>query len=743
MAGREGIPWTELLHQLQLPLPQLQSLLFRSLRQQFFYQFLLTPGGQEIDSFQFITEANQNEINRIRVHAPLAEIYRILGISSELEIPPDPGMLILEKIAKSKEKGLLMSEIGKLTDKKTAIYPTIDKLVTMGFIRKRLVSPMHHVSNSRGKGRVVIVHLVRYAHLYDPHKDHMEFEFSESDCEELQQSISKILTEKGVNSIPVFHIAPRFQVTAKQLTRKISTSITQLKSKSRLTLTTDKYRGKGPFTHVTCPSLGQELEEDDDAGCNDDEDDNSSLLPSNTIFNMTVYDQVIYRLNMSNGLTSRKIKQLTGLRKKRCSLIVSTLMKTLKYRHETVQSGRQKLYLIFGRDPFQYSSAPPPPPPKITLESGSPLEMTGLSQERSEIGKEYSESQVIVEAPTSQIDLYSIRRNTANSCLEQTGGIIDNYTLLKEIELCYKELDLSSQVDRKTVKRLMMKYVEEGKHEYVASVEHPEVKTFWMKPHLIFQKDLPNTQDLVMGYIRKLRVWFVTGKKGRFLDSFHSLPGETISAEEEPSPSDPSGCLDEEEERRMEMCRNLESQIRTEFHLGNLMSYREDNLIVEAERNQKTSVTLDRMNSMVSLCPHYISSSLVNPLDEVTLMEDNNRFYDNIRLIYFQILRMGQELATDREQSFNFCFLETLLKMKVKSFISIFGLCEEYLHDINQRIRKINKRKSYSSTSYDRIFIESIQLSHPMSALVFSEVTLRFPSDFVSFPFHSVLSLLL
>jgi hypothetical protein len=701
-----------------------------------------------------LAEAEANDINGIRVHAPLSEIYRVLGISSQLEIPPDLGMLILENIAKSKEKGLLMNEIGKLTDKKSAIYPIIDKLVNLGLVQKRMVTPIRHVSNSRGKARVVITHLVKYAHLYDPHKDLMEFEICESECEEIQQSIIKILTEKGVNSIPVFLIAPRFQATAKHLSRKISTCITQLKSKSRLILTTEKFRGKGPFTHVTCPSLGQELEEDEDVGGgNDDEDDNSSLLPSNTIFNMTVYDQVIYRLNMSNGLTSRKIKQLTGLGKKRCYLIISTLIKTLKYRHESIQSGRQKLYLIFGKNPFQYPTAPaaPPPSPSSTavtrpMESRTSTSATDLSPHEREREKESSESQRIVEVPSKQIDLYSIRRNMANSCLEQTGGIIDNYTLTKETERCYKELSLTTQVDRKTVKRLMMKYVEEGDYEYVANIEHPEVQTFWMKPNLIFRKDLPDAQDLVRQYIRKLHTWFVNGKKGRFLDCLHSLSGDPVDMEEERS-ADREGLGDEEDESRMEMCHELESQIRTEFHLENLATYREENLnelLDEAEINRKTSVTLDRINSMVSLCPHYISSSLTNPVDEVTLKEDNSRFYENVRLVYFQILRMSQDGVAERQQIFTCRFMETLLKMKVKPFLSIFGLCEEFLTDINQRIQKVNTRKNYSSTSYDRIFLKTIQLGHPMSALVFSQVFLLFPpslSFLHSFPL-SVLSLL-
>jgi predicted transcriptional regulator len=742
VTGREGILWTYLLDDLKLPTPQLQALIFRSLHQQYAYQFF-NHQKQEIHSFQSLTEAEAKKVNGIRVYAPLSEIYRILGISSQIEIPPDPGMLILENIAKSKEKGLLMNEIGKLTDKKSAIYPIIDKLVTLGLIQKRMVTPIRHVSNSRGKARVVITHLVRYAHLYDPHKDQMEFEIGEAECEQVQQTIIKLLSQRGVISIPVFLIAPHFQLIAKHMTRRISTCITQLKSKCRLTLTTEKFRGKGPFTFVCCPSLGQEVEEDEDGGGNEDEDDGSSLSPSNTIFNMTVYEQVTYRLNMSNGLTSRKIKQLTGLRKKRCYLIVSTLIKTLKYRHETVQSGRQKLYSILGKNPFQSTAPPPlalsgtpvsPTVPSLPNTSAS-LQITDLTQ-GTQVREETRREKESVEGPSQQVDLYSVRKNVITSCLEKTGGIIDNYTLTKETERCYKELNLSTQVDRKTVKRLMMKSVEEGGYEYVANVEHPEVRSFWMKPHLIYQNDLPNIQELLMKYVRKLHAWFIAGKNGRFLDYFHTLSGDPVNpsatavAEAEQvdpqNPKDGDRVNEEEENSRLEMCQELESQIRTELHLENLLSYREENpheLLDESEGNTKTPVTLDRINSMISLCPHFISSSLSNPLDEVTLKEDNDRFFENLRLIHFQFLRMSQDCVTNRQRSFTCRFIDTLLKMKVKPFISIFGLCDEYLLDINQRIHRVNTRKKYSPSSYDQIFLKCIQQSLPMSALVFSQVS--------------------
>jgi hypothetical protein len=810
LRGREGLLWTNLLQEIHLPSPVLEDYLFNSLR---------TYSYRSIDhqDDEILTYKEVKKSCNVKLFAPLAEIYRVLGITSHLEIPPDPGMLILENIAKSRENGLLMTEISKLTDKKSSIYPIVDKLVAIGLVQKRMLIPSRHVSNARGKARVIITHLTKFAPFYNPSKDQMEFEYGEHECEALQQTIIKFLTERGVTSLPVHHLSSHFQMLAKHFTRKISTCITQLKNKCHLVLTTGKYRGKGPFTLVTytdpattTAAAAGDDEEDDGAtgggsasggGGADEDDDPSSLAPSNTIFNMTVYEQVLYRLNMFNGLTSRKIKQLVGLQRKRCYTIVSILIKTLKYRHETVQSGRQRLYLIYGNQPFRHtpSATLPSPLPTVPTNSSSvatlpltpiavrhkgpavqpstPAEVMTLlfSNEHHDDDNKITVEPLSTltmtptpaESSSKQVDLYSLRKNIILTCLEKTGGVIDNYTLIKETERSYKELNLTTQIDRKTVKRLMLKFVEEdggGGYKYVTNFEHPQILSFWMKPHVVYRNDSADAEQRVLKYVYKLYFWFVSGKKGMFLDQLDRLPEEpTAAAAEgegdgagedgagggggggggkkrrkrgsavggEDQSDEVSGAVDGEDDHddvedyvTPNLCDELEPLVREEYKLANLADYLEEHptdLLDETE-TKDMPLSLERINSVLSLCPHALSfPSPTQPQHEASMIEDNDLFFDNLRLIYHQLLQLSQNSVTDTSQTTFSCrFMDTLLRLKIKSFISIFGLCDEYLTNIGQRIRKINLRKKFYPSSFDKVFVKSIQLGFTMTSLVFS-----------------------
>lgn len=727
ITGREGISWFILVSKLQLssspssPPSPLEIFLFNHLISKKYE--VSDKFGQKIDNYDTITSNHYQNEEDVIIKAPLYEIYRHLGIKSNLEIPPDPGMLVLEKIAMSGANGLLITEISQYFDKKTSVYQIIDKLVTLGLVKKRMLKPItttnNHGQNSRGKARVVIVHLTRYASLYDPLHDQMQFEVTEEECLDLQNSIINYLTERRIKSIPIFVLSSYLQIMTKFLTRKIQTCITQLKAKCRLSISSEKYQGKGPFTIVSCLDIGNEIIEEEEEK-DDDDDDNSSLVPSNTIFNMTIYEQVIYRLNMFNGLTSRKIKQLVGLNRKKCYSIVTTLTKTLKYRHDTVQSGRQRLYLIYGNNPFGSHILFPSHKPESSLNTLPMIQSSAVMEEN-------KQPAIVTNNSSKQVDLHTIRKNMVVNCLARTGGIIDSFTVVKEAEKCYKELNLSTQVDRKTVNRLMMKFTEDGVYEYLDSFDHPGFEKPPMKPHLIFRKDIPNLQESLERYICKFYFWCRAGKKGFFLDYFDDLPDEpnpSIDVEEFIE-SQMSEAVSEDATHKILFLEH-ESDIRSEFKIENLKGLKLNHEVgvLDESEIQSGAVSLERINNIVSLCPHYIASPLhddVNATD-MAIKKDNDQFFENLRHVYYQLLLFAQDNIADKQEIYCCRFLDTLLGYKIKSFLTVYGLCKEYLHDIDQRIHRVNLKKRFCPSDVDRVIAKSVQSGYSMSTLAFCQV---------------------
>jgi hypothetical protein len=185
---------------------------------------------------------------------------------------------------------------------------------------------------------------------------------------------------------------------------------------------------------------------------------------------------------------------------------------------------------------------------------------------------------------------------------------------------------------------------------------------------------------------------------------------------------------DEEDTATTELCRELEPLIREEFKLVNLARYLEEHptdLLDESE-TKNMPLTLERINSLLSLCTHSLSIPSSEPKHEASIIEENDSFFDNLRLVYHQLLQLAQSSVSESSQATFSCrFMDSLLLLKVKAFVSIFGLCDEYLTNIGQRIKKVNLRKKFFPTAFDRVFVKSIQLGFTMASLVFSQVSLR------------------
>lgn len=173
-----------------------------------------------------------------------------------------------------------------------------------------------------------------------------------------------------------------------------------------------------------------------------------------------------------------------------------------------------------------------------------------------------------------------------------------------------------------------------------------------------------------------------------------------------------------------EWLNTLENLIEVDFKLPNLTKYYNSIVKKEDEESEisimSTNISLERINYLLSLCARPILQTNAN-----VILEDEI-FLDNLKNIYFQFFKQSQvhpTLVISKDEIIYYCqFIESLLRLSLKSFISIYGLCEEYLQDVDKRIIQINNRKKYTSTTYDRIFVKFVQNGNSMCSLVFSKV---------------------
>jgi hypothetical protein len=343
--GRKGAIWSDITSALTLSVNTSNIL----------YQQLATKGYrfEQID-------------NDIKVYAPENDIMQSLGIKSCLEMQVDPALLLLELLGFAKQKGLLLNEASSIMNLKH-IHQVVDKLVDSKLIIRRTVTPISSTirgnREARFKHKITIIHLIRFAHLYNPDDDAMVICVEDTDTElyDIQRDIVDILHRHNVTIFPLHALAKELQFEGANSLRKYLTQCFALRPKAsnRLVITRESDVAKTKNVYNVelntafnakdkRTSSNMEVEDGPEETSADCDDKNPYVSSSQTARNLPLYEQIVARLaNEPAGMISTQIRDVSGLGKRRAYDVVIHLATEFEYPNQKVQEGRQTLRRLF------------------------------------------------------------------------------------------------------------------------------------------------------------------------------------------------------------------------------------------------------------------------------------------------------------------------------------------------------------------------------------------------------------
>ena len=416
LSGRRGVSWSYMAEVLSLD-DRLQRCILR---------YLSSRGYT-------ITDNSNGESSNITIVAPSSEIWSFLGIMSYLDVPPDPGMELLEIVGAARANGVVLGEATSLMHTKLYLHPIIDKLCNAGLILKRLISPLSHGTSPRVTTRTTIMHLTRYAELYDPILDGVYLSVDDNQNEIFQHTILQHMRTGRVRDMSLQDLLhPLGFPSVRVLRRRLEACLSQLKGDAKLQIVSKVPRGiasSGPKAYVvrTCPDTVDEPGEDTDT---------SATLPGHAIFHMPVIEQAIFRLQSCKGpFPSTLLRAVVDLSVKRAAWVVSTLVKEYAYSTVLVQIRKQKVVCLQTAVPFPYAMdtvdalmdvlgcgpLDEAPPPDCLAEEGA-VEgiVTPQRQSRRDVVDKGGGGGG--SGGGDLMDLYALRRQVLIDCMEEVRG---------------------------------------------------------------------------------------------------------------------------------------------------------------------------------------------------------------------------------------------------------------------------------------------------------------------------------
>ncbi len=156
------------------------------------------------------------------LHAPLPFIWSAFGVQSLGGVPSDDLMPLLQTLADAKDRGVLTVELSSNIPARN-----VDRLVYMGLVRKRTVFPhsRREISVARTSVRTSILHIKKFATLYDPHTDGLAFDSDDAMRESLIECIVRILEDYDMEQMNTSQIAKMLHLNSdsiKALKKNIS-----------------------------------------------------------------------------------------------------------------------------------------------------------------------------------------------------------------------------------------------------------------------------------------------------------------------------------------------------------------------------------------------------------------------------------------------------------------------------------------------------------------------------------------
>ena len=244
--------------------------------------------------------------------APIHETWRSWGLKNFAELPVDSTMSIMELLGKSREKGMLVTELSNELGIK-CIHQYIDRLSMMELIQKQIVYPLTKGAKNRRRcnARTNIIHLKRFFAYYDPTLDELQFESEEAHLDILCERIAGILRSLGIKYMSSKDCSSHLKLNHKQM---VTLRCRVVNLQHRSSYCPIRFESEELNAHTSSSESCQRkwivrLHEVSQAT-----NDERVNMGKRCAFNLPLYEQSIYHLNStSEGMTVTDFKEVMGI----------------------------------------------------------------------------------------------------------------------------------------------------------------------------------------------------------------------------------------------------------------------------------------------------------------------------------------------------------------------------------------------------------------------------------------------
>jgi hypothetical protein len=429
LSGRSGLLWSDLSSTFGLE-SQLKVPVASHLRAK----------GYKITLHDNLFEGELRDLSENAVVvAPCSDIWTFLGITSPLDIPPDPGLLLLEYIGFSRSRGIVLSEV-TIKMKAKHLHPIVDKLCSNGLVVKRLIAPTGG-SDARVSLRSTIYHLKRFAVSYSPQLDGVYISVDDTKNEVLQRDILRLLQIHQVRELALTQIAAPLGFSyVRALRKRLEACQSQMKGECKFRLFSQSQPGS--YSSLSSWYVGLLEDVDEEGG------DGGSGAPAHTVIGLPLMNQVIFRLNTcATSIPTNKLRGLVGCSTKKSAMVVNTLLKEYGIESRPVQIGKQKVFCLSG--PQVYPHAMQNVDELMAVLEGR-LDDVGVTCKTEDVlpipGVTYSDSLRVVMAP--QVQNLILPDASAAATVSPAVGVVDLHALRRQIvtDLVEEVLCLGSEL---------------------------------------------------------------------------------------------------------------------------------------------------------------------------------------------------------------------------------------------------------------------------------------------------------
>lgn len=288
-----------------------------------------------------------------------ADFWKAVGVETLPNIPDIPLLAsLLEILGLARGDGLLATEACQMLGM-SQVYTIVERGVALGMIVKRTVMPLHLLATqaahpTRVKSRTVILHIRRFANLYDALSDGAFLEAEDQMKVDISRYIKKMMKHFSRTSLAVTDIAAAIGCAPRHLRIGFADELQKKESTALRDLTVIElpdvaviYPSRTVSKRMCVSLVTSSFNESGDAGMKaaQDVEDHSSDVTANS----ALYKQVSTRIrrNGSEGLLAHHIRIAHCLLPKRSDRLLGDLRTTYGYPVDKQQCGKQTAFKIY------------------------------------------------------------------------------------------------------------------------------------------------------------------------------------------------------------------------------------------------------------------------------------------------------------------------------------------------------------------------------------------------------------